>query len=171
MKLARSPLFQVFLLAVVALGFASFVTISACSTVQKVVTSVNNPDGSVGAVVADCVKPEISNQVANLLGQVNAIALDPSKTKQIKNDEIAALEASGKEALACAVREGITQVTTLIQNAAKAHASIDPRVADEKALLEDVLFSRGYSYSDGWRGYGTVGGAGGAAGVGGAGGA
>lgn len=122
----------------------------SCATVKPVIDSINNPDSAVGAIVADCAKPELANEAANLLGAINTIALDPSKTTQVKNDQIDALKKVGEAALACALRSGVTDLTALISNAVQKHAAVDARVVKARQLFAENVLSHGYSYSDGW---------------------
>lgn len=156
----------------VAIGIAGAALAPSCATVKSVtsdvVKSAANPDSAVGVIVADCAKPEIANQIANVLAGLNQIALDPSTAVQVKNDEIAKLEAGGKEVLACALRQGIADLTALVTSAAQAHAAVDGKIISARALYVDNVFSRGYSYTDGWAAY--PGGNGGASGLGGSGG-
>ncbi len=164
-------------LSVVALGAVAFasVTVPSCSILKPVVNNVTDPSTPAGAIVADCAKPELAGQIANVLAGINMIALDPSKATQVKNDEIDALKKAGQEALICALRAGVTDLTVLISGAVQAHASIDPRLVQARNLFAGNVFSHGYSYKDGWSastfvGAGGAGGHGGAAGMGGAGG-
>ncbi len=153
-KLGRGPGVLIPLLCI-AIGLAAAVAPS-CATVKPVIDSINNPDSAVGAIVADCVKPEIANEAANLLAAINTIAVDPSTTTQVKNDQIDALKKMGQAALACALRAGVTDLTALISNAAQKHAAVDPRVVTARQLFAENVMSHGYTYTDGWSSAGVV---------------
>ena len=139
----------------------------SCSTIKHIVSDVNNPDTTAGAVVADCVKPEIADQIANLLASVNQILVDPSKTTAVKEAEINALRAGKNEVLACALREGVSEITRMVLNAANKHAQIDPRLFDSRATMSKLIQVNGYRYADGWGSSGADGGTSSDAGAGG----
>ncbi len=127
-----------------------FAVVFSCATIKPVIQSVDNPDGAVGDLIADCAKPEIADQVSNALAGINAIILDPNKIDDVKAQEIAALKAAGQEVLACALRDGIGDITSMIRNAANKHASIDPRIVKGQDLMARVIHEQSFTYKDGW---------------------
>ncbi len=122
----------------------------SCSTVTPVIKNVNDPTTTAGAIVADCVKPELADQIANVLANINQIIVDPSKTEAVKESQIAALKAGGQEILACALRDGIADITAMIRNAASKNASLDLRVVTGRDSMAHVVRSEGFAYADGW---------------------
>jgi hypothetical protein len=135
-----------FLLPVLAFFIAS----ASCSIFTPVVKNVTDPTTPVGAIVADCAKPEVADQVGNLLASINQIIVDPSKLEATKEAEIASLKAAGQEVLACALRAGIADITAMIRDAAAHNAALDPRAVSGRSTMERVVRGQGFAYADGW---------------------
>lgn len=93
----------------------------------------------------DCLKPEIAQQLPNVIAGVNNILSQTETIQTAKDAEITSLLSGKDELIACVLRQVISDIRDVAVSAA-----LDTRVMRMQTDAASIVKAHGYKYSDGW---------------------
>lgn len=126
-----------FLVALVAL-----VSVPACP-------SLKNGAGAIAAdgqkIAIDCLQKTVADQVPSVLGDINKILVDGSRSVDAKQVAIDQLQSAGVAALACAARQALEDLT-------RSHLfnEANPEILTNRDTMRGYLAQKSFKFADGF---------------------
>jgi hypothetical protein len=96
-------------------------------------------------IAIDCLDKAVSAQVPAVVGEINQILIDSSKSVDTKQFAIDQLQVASVAVLACAAREAFSDLT-------RSHMfdSANPEIITNRATIKGYLEKKSYRFADGY---------------------
>jgi len=148
-----------------ALALAAFACVSLASCASFRAAAKDEGTKIAKDVVADCLKPEIAQQVPNVIGSISQVINNQTTAEAAKQDELEALKQGGDEVFACALRKVLSDFasaasgfaasaapapTTMKTFAAPRPTSPTPYTDAAAEAAANFIREHAYQYADGW---------------------